>query len=90
MSETHDDSAEKEVARLQRENGVLRSQLAEALKDTVRMDWLDVAVPTGLFRETLDSFDGASRWDSSVRALVDWAQSRSARSTPKRGDPEGV
>ena len=46
----------------------LRAELAEARKDTKRLDWLEGAVPSGRLRQAAD---GITIWSGTVRSLLD-------------------
>jgi hypothetical protein len=88
MSATHDDSAEKEVARLQRENGALRSQLAEA--QTAVREALGTSEPLALLLAMSDKPMSNAEILSAVqfinRTLRPFpAKPDAARSTPERG-----
>lgn len=46
----------------------LRAKLAEAKRDTERLDWLEEAVPSGRLRQAAEDM---TTWSGTVRSLID-------------------
>ncbi|HSM77344.1 MAG TPA: hypothetical protein VLT57_06960 [Bryobacteraceae bacterium] len=52
----------------------LQQAVADAQKDTERLNWLDTSVGNGIFARRCESVEGVKSWNGSIRDFIDAAR----------------